>query len=54
MSIINMFYAKHRVKVDGQKAFRLTARNAKKVPLTFSKGANANETMSKSIIAFCA
>ena len=49
-----MFYAKDRLKVDGQKAFRLTARNARNITFTFSKGATANETLSQSIIAFCA
>ena len=51
---LNMFYAKHRLKVDGQKAFRLTARNARNIAITFSKEATANETLSQSIIAFCA
>ena len=54
MPIIKYVYEKHRLKVDGQKAFRLTARNAKKATLTFSKGATTNETLSQSNIAFCA
>ena len=49
-----VFHAKHRLKLDGQKAFRLTARNARNITLTFSKGTTANETLSQSIIAFCA
>jgi hypothetical protein len=51
---LDMFDAKHRLKADGQKAFRLTARNARNTTHSFSKGATTNETLSQSIIAFCA
>ena len=54
MFMIEYALCKHRLEVNGQKAFLLTARNVRKISLTFFNGATANETLSQSIITFCA